>query len=170
MLCETKNAVRLFGSAALPEHFPPYLNIRSYRSLTTRRVAAILRNGRRTARYFRDALKGLVAEQHFAHGLYLTLQGRQPLDEAAARAAAAKMSEDLSRAGFPIRHAGSFGFDFAATEWFHNSTSNQFSVRIAVPDVPSALWDDISEALARWWLANQTPSASTGRLHSDCRS
>ena len=88
MLCETKNAVRLFGSAALPEHFPPYLNIRSYRSLTTRRVAAILRNGRRTARYFRDALKGLVAEQHFDHGLYLTLQGRQPLDEAAARAAA----------------------------------------------------------------------------------
>jgi hypothetical protein len=44
-------------------------------SLTNKRVAAILRNGRRTARYFGSALGGLTAELHFAHGLYVTLGG-----------------------------------------------------------------------------------------------
>jgi len=88
-------------------------------------VAAILRNGRRTARYFGSALGRLTAELHFAHGLYVTLGGTRPLDEAAARQAAAKMSQDLGRAGFSIRHAGSFGFDFAATEWFHDITTDR---------------------------------------------
>jgi hypothetical protein len=154
-LSETKNAVRLLGGAALPAHFPPYIGAESYRSLTTRRVAAILRNGRRATRYFRSVLKGLASELHFAHGLYVTLRGRWPLDEGSAKQAAAQMSEDLNQAGLPIRHAGSFGFDFAATEWFHDETTDQYSVRIAVADLPSALWDELAEAIAKWWLAKQ---------------
>jgi hypothetical protein len=156
---ETRNAIRLFGGAALPAHFPPYVGVGAYRSLTNRRVAAILRNSRRTARYFRSALTGLTAELHFAHGLYVTLRGVQSLDETAARQAAAKMSEDLSRAGLPIRHAGSFGFDFAATEWFHDVTTDRYSVRIAVPDLPTPLWDELTEAVARWWEANHPDAA-----------
>jgi hypothetical protein len=65
-----------------------------------------LRNARRTARYFASTLDGLSAELHFAHGLYVTLGTARPHDESAARQAAAKMSEDLSGKGFPIRHAG----------------------------------------------------------------
>jgi hypothetical protein len=157
---ETRNAVRLFGGAALPAHFPPYVGAGAYRSLTNRRVAAILRNSRRTSRYFRSALAELKAELHFIHGLYVTLLGEQPLDESAARRTATRMSEDLSRAGLPIRHAGSFGFDFAATEWFHDVKTDQYSVRIAVPDLPTPLWDELTEAVARWWAANQLHSAA----------
>ena len=157
LISETKNAVRLFGGAALPEHFPPFLSAKSYRQATNRRVAAILRNSRRTSRHFSSSLKGLAAELHFVHGLYVTLRGHRPLDEAAARAAAAEMSEDLGRAGFPIRHAGSFGFDFASTEWFHDSTNDQYSVRLAIPDLPSSLWDSLTEAAATWWTAHRSP-------------
>jgi hypothetical protein len=159
LIVETKNAIRLFGGAALPAHFPPYIGTASYRSLTNRRVAAALRNGRRAARYFASKLGGLTTELHFAHGLYVTLGSTRPLDEAAARRAAAQMSDDLCRSGFPVSHAGSFGFDFAATEWFHNSTTDQYSVRITVSDLPTALWDDLTQAVAQWWVTHQFSSA-----------
>ena len=160
LLSETRNAVRLLGGAALPAHFPPYVGAGAYRSLTKRRVAAILRNSRRTNHYFRSALIGQIREVHFAHGLYVTLRGREPLDETAARSAAVKMAEDLGRAGFLIRHAGSFGFDFAATEWFHDSLTNGFTVRVAIPDFPTALWDDLTRAIAHWWMANISTSVA----------
>ena len=152
---ETRNAVRLLGGAALPAHFPPFAGSAAYWALTKRRVAAILRNGRSTARYFAAALPTLSAELHFAHGLYVTLRGKRPLDEAAARQAAEDMSRELRGQGFPIRHAGSFGFDFAATEWFHDATTDQYSVRVAVPDLPTELWSDLAGAIAHWWLAHQ---------------
>ncbi|WP_225678080.1 hypothetical protein [Bradyrhizobium hereditatis] len=152
---ETRNAVRLLGGAALPAHFPPYIGTPLYRELTSKRIAAILRNSRRASRYFAAALPGLTAELHYIHGLYVTVSSQQPLDEAAARRAAAEMSGDLAGAGLPIQHAGSFGFDFAATEWFHNPTTRRYSVRIAVPDLPMAIWGDLITAIAQWWSAHQ---------------
>jgi len=157
---ETRNAVRLLGGAALPAHFPPYVGTSGYRDLTSRRVAAILRNSRRARRHFAGMLRGLTAELNYAHGLYVTLASRTALDEAAARRAAAEMSDDLRRAGLPIRHAGSFGFDFAATEWFHDATTDRYSVRVAVPDLPTAIWDELTDAIARWWSAHQGRSAA----------
>ena len=79
----------------------------------------------------------------------------QPLDETAARWAAAKMSEDLGRLGFPIRHAGSFGFDFAAAEWIRDFSTDGYRVRIAVPDIPTAQWDKLTEAIAHWWVTGK---------------
>lgn len=152
---ETRNAVRLLGGAALPAHFPPFAGSAAYWALTQRRVAAILRNGRSTARHFAAKLPALSAELHFTHGLYVTLRGKRVLDEAAARQAADEMSSELRREGFPIRHAGSFGFDFAATEWFHDATTDQYSVRVAVPDLPTELWNDLAAAIARWWTTHQ---------------
>jgi hypothetical protein len=70
------------------------------------------------------------------------------------------MSEDLGEAGLPLRHAGSFGFDFAATEWCRDSTTDQYRVRLAVPDLPTPVWDELTEAVARWWAANQPASAA----------
>ena len=153
---ETRNAVRLLGGAALPAHFPPFVGSAAYQALTKRRVAAILRNGRSMARYFAAKLPALSAELHFAHGLYVTLRGRRPLDEASARQAAEDMSNDLRAKGFPFRHAGSFGFDVAATEWFHDASTDQYSVRVAVPDLPTELWNDLTAAIARWWRARQS--------------
>ncbi|WP_456671630.1 hypothetical protein [Bradyrhizobium sp. USDA 3256] len=97
------------------------------------------------------AMGGLTGELNFAHGLYVTLKCRHRLDEEAARKAVSKMSADLGQTGFPIRHAGSFGFDFAAAEWFHDAATGEFSVRISVPDLPTALWDEQTCAIARWW-------------------
>jgi hypothetical protein len=159
---ETRNAVRLLGGAALPAHFPPYIGTPLYRELTNKRIAAMLHNSRRGTRYFATALSGLTAELHFVHGLYVTLSGERALDEATARQAAANMSSDLARAGFPIQHAGSFGFDFVATEWFHDSTTDRYSVRIAVSDLPTAIWDDLVEAIAKWWSTNQRSEWRTG--------
>lgn len=155
LAAETRNAVRLLGGAALPAHFPPYVGSKAYWTLTKQRVAAILRNGRHAARLFARELSSLAAQLHFSHGLYVTLRASRPLDEASARQAAEAMSGDLSRAGYPIRHAGSFGFDFAATEWFHDATTDQYSVRVAVPDLPTELWNDLAAAIANWWTANQ---------------
>jgi len=155
LAAETRDAVRLLGGAPLPAHFPPFVGTEAYWALTKRRIAVILRNGRHAARLFARELRSLSAELHFTHGLYVTLHSRLTLDEAGARQAAEAMSRDLGRAGFPIRHAGSFGFDFAATEWFHNATTDEFSVRVAVPDLPGELWNDLAAAIAEWWRTHQ---------------
>lgn len=162
LAAETRNTVRLLGGAALPAHFPPYLGSEAYWRLTKRRVAAILRNGRHAARLFARELASLSAELHFTHGLYVTLRAGHPLDEASARRAAEALSRDLSRKGYPIRHAGSFGFDFAATEWFHDATTDRYSVRVAVPDLPTELWNDLAAAIAEWWGSNQPKRAHKG--------
>jgi hypothetical protein len=70
------------------------------------------------------------------------------------------MSDDLRRTGLPIRHAGSFGFDFAATEWFHDATTGRYSVRVTAADLPTALWDELTQAIADWWSAHQGSSAA----------
>jgi hypothetical protein len=155
LAADTRNAVRLLGGAALPAHFPPFVGSEAYWALSRTRVAAILRNGRHAARLFAHELASLAAELHFTHGLYVTLRAGRPLDETGARQAAEAMSHDLSRKGHPIRHAGSFGFDFAATEWFHDATSGRYSVRVAVPDLPTQPWHDLAAAIAGWWRSNQ---------------
>jgi hypothetical protein len=152
---EMRRAVRLFGGAALPANFSPFVGSEHYRALTDNRVASILRNSRRTARYFAEVLGGSSAEPRFAHGLYLTLAPKRPMDEGHARKLADELSADLSQAGMPLRHAGSFGFDFGATEWFHDRTSDRYVVRVAVPDLPTLLWDEVAKAIAGWWSARE---------------
>jgi hypothetical protein len=167
LAAEARDAVRLLGGAALPAHFPPFVGSAAYWALTRQRVAAMLRNGRQAARLFARELGALSAELHFTHGLYVTLRADRPLDEAGARQAAEAMSCDLSKAGFPIRHAGSFGFDFAATEWFHNATTEEYSVRVAVPDLPTELWNELAASIARWWRAHQSQgSIDSGTVDS----
>lgn len=166
---EMRKAVRLLGGAALPAHFPPYVGSRLYRALTDRRIAAMLRNSRRTSRYFADRL-GPASHAHFAHALYLTLEPGRPVDEAGARNLAEELSRDLSASGLLLRHAGSFGFDFGATEWFHDSITDRYLVRIAVPDLPTALWDEVAGAIAQWWSRRERRSSRNRQLHAAERS
>jgi hypothetical protein len=114
-----------------------------------------LRNGRRTARYFASALPGSSAELRFAHGLYVTLAPKRMLDEKQTKRIAAELCDDLRKAGLPLRHAGSFGFDFGAAEWFHDITRNSYVVRIAVPDLPTELRDQVARAVVQWWLVHE---------------
>jgi hypothetical protein len=68
---------------------------------------------------------------------------------------AAVLCWDLRKAGLPLRHAGSFGFDFGAAEWFRDTTRNRYVVRIAVPDLPTQLWDQVARAVVEWWSAHE---------------
>ncbi|MET3844017.1 hypothetical protein [Bradyrhizobium sp. OAE829] len=155
LLTEMRNAVRLFGGAALPAHFPPYVGSPAYRSLTNKRVAAMLVNSRRMTHYFSAKLAGLAAERHFAHGLYVTLASAKALDENQARDIVAELCADLRRRGMPLRHAGSFGFDFGAAEWSTDRIRDRYVVRIAAPDLPTSLWDEIVAAVGAWWKARE---------------
>lgn len=162
---EMRSAVRLLGGAALPAHFPPYVGTEAYRALTDKRVAAILRNCRRTARYFASTLAGSAAELHFAHSLYVTLAPKRLLDERQTQWMAADLCDDLSKAGLPLRHAGSFGFDFGAAEWFRDTDRSRYVIRIAVPDLPTRLWDHIARSVAQWWSVHEEQGTRFARRH-----
>lgn len=163
LFTETKNIVRLFGGAAIPAHFPPFVGKSSYRLLTSRRMTALLNNSRRTTRYFSETLSNFVAEAHFVHGLYVTLASGQLDDENAARNRAAEMSDDLGQENLPLRHAGSFGFDFGAAEWAQDRTQNRYVVRLAVADLPTPIWDKVAVAVAEWWCARERQSPRISR-------
>src|ERR1041385_2287492 len=158
---EMRNAVRLFGGAALPAHFPPYVGTKVYRTLTDKRVAAILRNTRRTARYFAAALSGSSPELHFAHGLYVTLEPKRMLDEKHTKQMAADLCGDVRKAGLPLRHAGSFGFDFGAAEWFRDTIRNRFVVRPAAPALPPLMWAEGAGAVVQWWSVHEEQKPSS---------
>jgi hypothetical protein len=143
LAAEMRNAVRLLGNAALPAHFPPYVGTEAHQRLTQKRIAAIVKNSRRmsqTLAKLRDCSRGTL---HFAHGLYVTLNVNRPLDEQEAKEIAADLANDLTKAGLPLRHAGSFGFDFAATEWFHDMSTDRHLARIAMADLPTASADKV---------------------------
>ena len=55
----------------------------------------------------------------------------------------------------PLRHAGSFGFDFGAAEWSKDRIHDRYVVRIAAADVPTSLWDEVIAAVAAWWKARE---------------
>lgn len=164
---EMRNAVRLFGGAALPAHFPPYVGTEAYRMLTDKRVAAILRNSKRTARYFAATLPGSRAEPHFAHGLYVTLAPKRTLDEKQTKQMAADLCDYVGKAGLPLRHAGSFGFDFGAAEWFRDTIRNRYVLRVAVPDLPIPLWDQVARAVVQWWSVHEEQKLRSARRSID---
>jgi hypothetical protein len=148
---EMRKSLRLFGGAAVPAHFPPYVGGTDYRALTDKRVALILQNCRRTARYFSTRLANLTNELDFTHGLYVTLALPNPINEKQARDTIEEMCLDLRRTGLALRHAGSFGFDFAAAEWGRDRLRDRYVVRLAVPDLPEPIWGNIAESVATWW-------------------
>jgi len=88
---------------------------------------------------------------HFTHGLYVTLRPTKDIDEGGTRQLVEKMCSDIRRGGLPLHHAGSFGFDFASAEWARDAVSDQYVVRIAFADLPTAMSDEICSAIASWW-------------------
>jgi hypothetical protein len=143
---------------------PPYVGAPAYRTLTDKRVAVMLRNNRRTTRHFSATLAGLYVELHFVHGLYVTLAPARTLDEQQAREVVAELCADLGREGLPLRHAGSFGFDFGAAEWSMDKVRDRYVVRIAVADLPTSLWDEVIAAVAAWWKAHERRVRSSRRM------
>jgi hypothetical protein len=148
---QTRESVRLFGTAPVPAHFPPFTACEAYERCSVARVAAIIRGTRRMTRAISAALGDTRRVSSFQHGLYLTLSPAADLGVDEVRDLAGNLSGELERMGLPVRHAGSFGFDFVAIEWYHGSASSKNLVRVAAADLPPPLSDRIAEGIAAWW-------------------
>ena len=85
----------------------------------------------------------------------MSLAPKRMLDEKQTKQMAADLCGDLRKAALPLRHAGSFGFDFGAAEWFLDTSRNRYVLRIAVPDLPTPLWDEVAQAVVQWWSVHQ---------------
>jgi hypothetical protein len=158
---ETNESIRLLGAAPIPANFPPFAAGRAFERCSVQRIAAIIRNNRRMVRLLSDRLGATTVVLAFQHGLYFTLKPTGNPSVQDATHLAASLCRDLVSSGLPVAHAGSFGFDFVAIEWFVDSSSRCNAIRIAAPDLPFPLIDRVAEGVARAW----TRYASTSRIH-----
>jgi len=107
------------------------------------------------------------AELDFVHGLYVALMPDNALTQQQAKKLAETMCRDLAVLGLPMHHAGSFGFDFAAAEWFRDLARDRHLVRVAVPDLPTELWNHLVREIIQWWNRNAgSPSSRAGMLQN----
>jgi hypothetical protein len=154
----TRDSVRLIGAAPIPAHLPPFTGTDAYRKVSARRTAAIMA----ATRHLRDALqKSPLAPGicMYAHGLYLTIAPGAELRVKDVKRAVDALCEALSAQGLPVRHAGSFGFDFVALEWFADPSTRRNVIRISPGDLPPSVMDRVAEGVVRWF-ALQTQSAA----------
>lgn len=153
---EVRDCVRLLGSAAIPAHLPPFVGTPDYRRASAARTAAIMRNARLLARRWRETpLREAV--KLYPHALYLTLAPRGELRVSDVKRAVDALSETLSAQGLAVRHAGSFGFDFTALEWFTDPVTRRNVMRVAPGDLPASEMEALAPAVVAWFAA-QAPS------------
>jgi hypothetical protein len=154
---ETRAAIRLLGVAAIPAHLPPFADHAEYTRLSMERTAATMRNTRRLRHRLRNSPlgPGVVA---YPHGLYLTIGSSTELRIRDVKRAVTALCAALADAGLPARHAGSFGFDFVAIEWFCDPRTRRNVIRVAPGDGPPAMIDALAEGIVAWF-ALQTEGA-----------
>jgi hypothetical protein len=58
----------------------------------------------------------------------------------------------LADGGLPVRHAGSFGFDFVAIDGYFDTDTERHLVRVAAADLPEAVSARISDGITGWWM------------------
>jgi hypothetical protein len=147
---EMREAVRLLGSAALPAHFCPFVGSPRYRELSSRRTAAMLRNGRFLTNGLVAAF-GAPSIRRYSHGLFVGLVPRGVWTDADATAEAGRMAASLARSGMPVRHAGGFGFDFVAIDGFFDTGADRNVLRLAFADFPLELCARLTEGITSLW-------------------
>ena len=105
-------------------------------------------------------MSGHCAIRTFQHGLYFALVPGDELPIDDVKRAAASLSKALGRQKLPLKHAGSFGFDFVAVEWFFDAILRRNLLRIAGADLPASLIDRIVDSIDEWWSAHRMGTAS----------
>ena len=151
---QIRESVRLLGAAPVLAHFPPFAGQEEFERCSIARIAAIMRNNRRMTRRLTSDTGRLRGISSYRHGLYFTLSPECHLREDEAGDLAAALCADLSRRGLPVRHSGSFGFDFTAIDRFRDPMSGFNVIRVAASDIPAGLVDQIAEGIRHWWLLN----------------
>ena len=157
LAAHARDAVRLFGLAPIPVHFPPFIGSTEYRDCSVARVSSIIRNTRRLARTLAARVGGAPAITTFQHGLYLTLAPRGDPDVDDAKRAAGELAAHLAAKGLCVKHAGSFGFDFVAIEWVPDPLRRRNVIRVAGADLPTELTERIAHGIAQWWSGGRRP-------------
>ena len=146
----TRELVRLLGSAALPAQFCPFIGSPAYWKLSSRRSAAMLRNGLSVVRILTQRFGG-AAVRRYAHGMFAALVPPSSWSEREAAGEAELLAASLARGGLPVRHAGSFGFDFVAIEGFFDTDANQHLLRVAMADLASPICARVTDGILDWW-------------------
>lgn len=151
--------VRLLGSAAVPAHFCPFADGPAYWRLSARRSAAMLRNGHLAARTLTGQL-GRSAVRQYRHGLFTTLVPPYTWQEGEAAQEAGQLAAWLAGGGLPVRHAGSFGFDFVTVEGFFDTAVERHLLRVGAADLPQAVSSRIADGIANWWTRRWQPQVA----------
>jgi len=68
------------------------------------------------------------------------------------RRTAGEIATYVAASGLPVKHAGSFGFDFVALDWCADPIDRTNSIRVCGADLPLQLTDEIGQKIAAWCL------------------
>jgi hypothetical protein len=85
------------------------------------------------------------------HGLFTALVPPHQWSEGEVASTAKELATDLSRRGFPVFQAGSFGFNFTAVEAFFDTEIDRSVMRVAIGDLPLTICAQVANAIAGWW-------------------
>ncbi len=168
----TRDLVRLLGNAALPAHFCPFIGSSGYWQLSSRRNAAMLRNGRYMVRTLMEKL-GRAAVRPYVHGMFAALVPPSCWSETEAAGEAEQLAAALAGGGLPVRHAGSFGFDFVAADSFFDMGAHQHLLRWQwricrrrfAPGSRTGSRIGGHDAGVPEWLNQRTPAQAFAELH-----
>lgn len=150
-------AQRLLGGAALPEHLPPFATGVEWGVLSRVRIAHIIENNRRAAAALAARARADVEVQLYRHGLFFIMAFQARSDEEEAHRMARSLAEHLRAARLPMRHTGSFGFDFAVTDAYPAGEDGHFALRVGLADFPAELMAEIVDGIGAWIEAEPFP-------------